>query len=76
MKLDEIKDMNIHNDTKGEKSLKKKVAVLESNLQNLHYMYHELMNQSSGWKNDNGMYEKKLERKNDRIKQLEKDLAD
>lgn len=48
---------------------------LEKNLEQLTLMYHQLASQKSVLKVDNQVYEKKLQRKTEKITSLEKQLS-
>lgn len=60
----------------GDRPLKRKVAQLDKNLEQLTVMYHKLVSQNSGLKVECQVNEKKVARKEARIQQLEKNLRD
>jgi len=61
--------------SEGDKSMRRKVNSLERNLEQLTLMYHQLASQKSLLKVDNQVFERKVQRKNEKITELEKQLA-
>jgi len=59
-----------------DKPLKRKVAQLDKNLESLTVMYHKLVAQNSGLKVEVGESDKKIQRKDQRISQLERNLRE
>merc|ERR1712196_180906 len=58
----------------GDKPLKRKVAQLDKNLEQLTVLYQKLVGQNSGLKVECQLNEKKISRKEQRIQQLENNL--
>lgn len=60
----------------SDRPLNRKVPVLDRKIEELTVMYHKLVAQNSGLKVDNDENEKKIQRKDQRIGQLEKNLRE
>jgi len=61
--------------SEGDRALKRKVLSLERNIEQLTLMYHQLVSQKSSLKVECQVNEKRIQRKNERINSLEKQLA-
>jgi len=61
--------------SEGDRALKRKVLSLERNIEQLTLMYHQLVSQKSSLKVECQVNEKRIQRKNERITSLEKQLA-
>ena len=59
----------------GDKPLRKKIAQLERNVQQLTLMYHQVVSEKSVIKVDYQVAEKKMSRKEDKIHTLEKTMS-
>ncbi|EAR95613.3 kinesin motor catalytic domain protein (macronuclear) [Tetrahymena thermophila SB210] len=61
--------------TSDEKTRMKKITTLENNMQDLTKMYYEQQSQSQNWKVDSQVTDNKIQRKNERIIELENELS-
>ena len=59
-----------------DKNYVKKIISLEKSLEQINHMYHDVVTQKSVLKIENQVLEKKIKKRNDKIKQLESEAID